>query len=370
MHLPAIVEAAESSPNAAKEAAHRIRKYLSNPSKPQGFAQYNAVMLIRILADNPGETFTRNFDAKFVSTIKTFLRDGRDMSSQHLLRETLDVFESQKSWDENLAELLALWKKEKKRVGSLLNGVSFVEKRYSPRLLTDHQRHGRVPRQPPPSTFSQHSSQASRQLPPPEELAARIEEAKSSADLLRQLAETTPATEVRSNELMKEFSERCHLAAQSIQRYMNAENPAPDEDTLVTLIETNDQLSMALSKYQRALLNARKAESQTPGSDTNSNTRETAGTGNSPYLQQQQSPQQPARLKKPPLFPSPSPTASVQSSQVVPANTAPPPSGSLFSTSRYEYNPNDFRVDNPFADHNVSPIERSSTNPNGNSKLA
>lgn len=114
VHLPAIVEAAESSPNAAKEAAYRIRKYLSNPAKPQGFAQYNAVMLIRILAENPGDTFTRNFDAKFVSTVKTFLRDSRDMASQHLLRETLDAFEAQKSWDENLAELLALWKKEKK----------------------------------------------------------------------------------------------------------------------------------------------------------------------------------------------------------------------------------------------------------------
>lgn len=177
---------------------------------------------------------------------------------------------------------------------------------------------------------------------------------------------------------MKEFSERCHLAAQSIQRYMNAEDPAPDEDTLVTLIETNDQLSMALSKYQRALLNARKAESQSqnPGSDSNSNTRGTAGTSDSesrplPPLPQESSPQQPARTKKPPLFPSLSPAASTTSaSQAAPANTVPPPSATLFSTPRYEYNPNDFRVDNPFADHNVSPIdEQPPTNANGNSKL-
>jgi hypothetical protein len=32
VHLPRIVETAESSPAAAKEAAHRIRKYLSNPA--------------------------------------------------------------------------------------------------------------------------------------------------------------------------------------------------------------------------------------------------------------------------------------------------------------------------------------------------
>lgn len=39
---------------------------------------------------------------------------------------------------------------------------------------------------------------------------------------------------------------------------MQAEEPAPDNDTMATLIETNDLLSAALSKYQRASLNARK----------------------------------------------------------------------------------------------------------------
>lgn len=157
------MEAAESSPNAAKEAAYRIRKYLSNPAKPQGFAQYNAVMLIRILAENPGDTFTRNFDAKFVSTVKTFLRDSRDMASQHLLRETLDAFEAQKSWDENLAELLALWKKEKKRVASLMNGVSMprseIRGRIIPQSLTDNSlalrsRASTTPVVVPPASFT------------------------------------------------------------------------------------------------------------------------------------------------------------------------------------------------------------------------
>lgn len=40
---------------------------------------------------------------------------------------------------------------------------------------------------------------------------------------------------------------------------MNAENPTPDNDTMLTLIETNDQLSVAISKHQRAGLQARKA---------------------------------------------------------------------------------------------------------------
>jgi hypothetical protein len=40
---------------------------------------------------------------------------------------------------------------------------------------------------------------------------------------------------------------------------MNAQNPAPDPDTMLTLIETNDQLNIAMSKHQRAVLGARKA---------------------------------------------------------------------------------------------------------------
>lgn len=40
---------------------------------------------------------------------------------------------------------------------------------------------------------------------------------------------------------------------------MIAENPSPDNDTMETLIETNEQLSKAMSQHQRAVLNARKA---------------------------------------------------------------------------------------------------------------
>lgn len=62
-----------------------------------------------------------------------------------------------------------------------------------------------------------------------------------------------------NNDLMKEFSERCQSASRSLQGYINADDPAPDDDTLLTLIETNDQLTLAISKYQRAVLQARKA---------------------------------------------------------------------------------------------------------------
>ena len=75
--------------------------------------QYNAIMLMRILADNPGKTFTRNFDGKFVSTTKDLLKDGRDVSVQQILRETLDTFEVQKADDETLKPLIAMWRAEK-----------------------------------------------------------------------------------------------------------------------------------------------------------------------------------------------------------------------------------------------------------------
>jgi len=40
---------------------------------------------------------------------------------------------------------------------------------------------------------------------------------------------------------------------------MSCDDPSPDEDTMLTLIETNDQLNIAMSKHQRALLQARKS---------------------------------------------------------------------------------------------------------------
>lgn len=70
-------------------------------------------MLVRILADNPGRSFTRNIDSKFVTTVKELLRDGRDMSVQQILRETLDSFETNKADDETLAPLREMWTKEK-----------------------------------------------------------------------------------------------------------------------------------------------------------------------------------------------------------------------------------------------------------------
>jgi hypothetical protein len=40
---------------------------------------------------------------------------------------------------------------------------------------------------------------------------------------------------------------------------MNSSSPAPDDDTMQTLIETSEQLSLAASKHQRAVLQARRS---------------------------------------------------------------------------------------------------------------
>lgn len=271
LHLPVIVEAAESSPSAASEAALRIRKFLSKENYQRAYVQYNAIMLVRILADNPGKSFTKNIDQKFVGTVKELLRDGRDMSVQQILRETLDTFEEQKANDETLALLTEMWKKEKGKMGKRFgSAVRIGEPRRGPgyqhALQQPVQQNMMAPRNPNNQNQQNYFARNHRPrgLPPPAELAQRVEEAKTSAKLLSQVVQSTPPNEVLGNELIKEFVERCQSATRSMQDYIHSDNPAPDEDTLLTLIETNDQLATAISRHQRALLQARRATGVSP----------------------------------------------------------------------------------------------------------
>lgn len=276
LHLPVIVEAAESSPSAASEAAFRIRKFLSKENYQRAYVQYNAIMLVRILADNPGKSFTKNIDQKFVGTVKELLRDGKDMSVQQILRETLDTFEQQKANDETLALLTEMWKKEKGKMGKRFgSAVRIGEPRRGPgyqhALQQPVQQNMVAPRNPNNQNQQNYFARnhRSRGLPPPAELAQRVEEAKISAKLLSQVVQSTPPHEVLGNELIKEFVERCQSATRSMQNYIHSDNPAPDEDTLLTLIETNDQLATSMSKHQRALLQARRATGVSPLSTAN-----------------------------------------------------------------------------------------------------
>ncbi|KFZ04945.1 hypothetical protein V501_08823 [Pseudogymnoascus sp. VKM F-4519 (FW-2642)] len=248
LHLPAIVEAAESSPVAAKECAYQIRKFLSKDNSSRAYVQYNAVMLIRILSDNPGSTFTKNIDKKFVDAVKELSRTSRDPSVQQLLSDTLNNFLRDKESDVNMASLLEMWKKEKVK----------IEK-----VLSQGGQPGRAPwigHHPHPHAPGRHANNGPPgRLPGPEELASRVEEARNSATLLTQLIQSTPQSEFLQNDLIREFANRCQAASRSIQSYMATEHPAPDNDTMLTLIETNEQLSLATTKHQRAVLQTRKA---------------------------------------------------------------------------------------------------------------
>ncbi|KAH6887928.1 hypothetical protein B0T10DRAFT_405861 [Thelonectria olida] len=271
LFLPPIVDAAESSPNAAAECARIIRKYISKDYLGRPSWQYNAIMLMRILTDNPGATFTRNFDQKFVDTARQLLKASRDPSVRQILMETLDDLEHTKMDDENLTLIISMWKKEKEKAW---------------------QQGGRAPPPgiPPQTTpmgqpvYNPHSqnyfarSHSNKRLPDAVELSSRLEEARTSAKLLEQVVMNTAPAEMLNSDLIKEFADRCQSASRSIQGYMTSEDPAPDNETMENLIDTNEQLQTALNQHKRAVLNSRKhlglgqrADSDTPVSVPQSN---------------------------------------------------------------------------------------------------
>lgn len=121
--------------------------------------------------------------------------------------------------------------------------------------------------------FSRHHT--NNKLPGAVELASRLEEARTSAKLLEQVVMNTPPAEILDNDLIKEFADRCLSASRSIQGYMVATNPGPDNETMEALIDTNEQLQTALNQHQRSVLSARKqlglgvrSEDTTPAAGT------------------------------------------------------------------------------------------------------
>lgn len=123
-------------------------------------------------------------------------------------------------------------------------------------------------------------SHGNKRLPSPVELANRLEEARTSAKLLSQLVANTPSTEVLDNDLVKEFADRCLSASRSIQGYMTAENPGPDNETMESLIDVNEELQQALNNEKRARLSARKelgvdarSENVSPAPEVNGSSR-------------------------------------------------------------------------------------------------
>ncbi|KAK1768976.1 hypothetical protein QBC33DRAFT_368125 [Phialemonium atrogriseum] len=247
-YLPPIVESAESSPAAAAECARVIRKLLHRDYWSKPSYQYNAIMLIRILSDNPGPTFTRNLDKKFVDVTKELMRGCRDPSVHQILLETLETFETTKGYDEGLGPMIEMWKKEKAKT---YKNYGTWPAPLAPQMQTPALN-------PQQNYFARSHSTHRRTLPSPSDLANRLEEARTSAKLLEQMVAGTPPADVLSNDLLQEFSGRCHTASASIQSYMAVTDPAPDNDTMESLIDTNEQLQRALNQHQRAVLNAKK----------------------------------------------------------------------------------------------------------------
>lgn len=202
--------------------------------------QYNAVMLLRILSENPGPSFTKNIDSKFVNTVANLLRTGKDPSVQQITRETLDAFEAERYDDPGLKKLLEMWRMNKGFRAAIVPQGNIGNPAWQPGMEA-----ARAP--------------ARTRLPPPEELASRVEESRNTAKILMQLVQSTPPEEVLGNDLIKEFADRCQSAQRSLQGYINCDDPSPDDDTLQTLIETNEQLSLSLSRHQRSVLSARRA---------------------------------------------------------------------------------------------------------------
>ncbi|CAH0044654.1 unnamed protein product [Clonostachys solani] len=247
LFLPLIVEAAESSPSAAAECARVIRKFLGKDYITRPSWQYNSLMILRILCDNPGPSFTRAFDQDFVDTVRKLLGNGKDSKVQRMLMEILDDFEFTRMDDGNLVLLIEMWKKEK---------TAAYTKFGNPRRQEHRRSHQAAANFHSQNYFARNHN--NKRLPDPVELASRLEEARTSAKLLEQVVMNTPPAEMLQNELIREFADRCQSASRSIQGYMTAENPTPDNQTMESLIDTNEQLQTALNQHRRAVLNARK----------------------------------------------------------------------------------------------------------------
>lgn len=130
LHLPVIVDNAESSPSAAALATTILRRNLADSkNNSRTFVLYNSIMLLRILSQNPGETFTRGTsEPKFVAAVKGVLKSTRDPTVMQLLYETLEHFSTDEArmQDPGLSALREMWAAEKEKDKKKLARVGSV----------------------------------------------------------------------------------------------------------------------------------------------------------------------------------------------------------------------------------------------------
>ncbi|KAK9241547.1 hypothetical protein V1506DRAFT_550407 [Lipomyces tetrasporus] len=219
--LPVIVECAQATPLAAKEAVKAVRKRLDPKHASSTVSQYNAIMVLRILVDANSEIILGQIgeDDKLATVVKDILKRTRDPSVRELLATTLEHFALEKP---NVAELSELNKVYLKYVA----GGS-----------------------------GSHKGSSSRHEPVSQEkLEDVVEEAKTSASLLRQVVSSTPPVQISGSPLVMEFYERCVQLSRKIQSYLSRDSVPPlDESMIMTLISANDTIGTAIEAHTAAL---------------------------------------------------------------------------------------------------------------------
>jgi len=136
---------------------------------------------------------------------------------------------------------------------------------------------------------------------------------------------------------------------------MTAQNPAPDVDTMESLIDTNEQLQKALNLHHRAILRAKKqlTESQTQGTSNLAVPGSSSGSSPNPQLQtQSQQPSSPtSRLLA--ILPSRIPVSTSRGSEIQKSKSRNHDEyvpDSVMSGARHSVTNDDDNLQNPFRD--------------------
>ena len=268
--LPSIVEAAESSPQAATECARYIRKFMHRDYWARPNFVYNAIMLMRILVENPGMTFTRNMDKKFVDAVRDVLRGCEHAHVVHFLVEALQELEAKSAADEGIGRMVEMWRKEKAKSKSAYGPAPSQQaqparsgfwQRPQPAW---HQQPQQMPvpmqqQSAPPTTRTERRHGSSATLPKPRELRKRLDEAKTTAGVLADIVNTTTSSGLLKHDLADDLVSRCRRAAGQVLEYLDTKDPFPDNQEMAALLSTHEVLQQTLRHYYGAVLEARKA---------------------------------------------------------------------------------------------------------------
>ncbi|KAK9456885.1 hypothetical protein V1511DRAFT_495568 [Dipodascopsis uninucleata] len=223
IYLPTIVDCAQATPAAAREAIRAVRKRIDPKHGSGSVTQYNAIMVLRILIDTDSIAVQEAIgsDDKLAPILKTVLKNSRDPSIVDFLRDTLVRCASTKGDVEGFSALHSIYYKY------LAKGRSKNSRK------------------------QQLSEIKVRSLQ--ERIDDMVQECRESANLLEQIVSTTPPASIAGSTLVFEFYQRCDTLEKEVTRYLNDDSSHIDEQRMVKLIESNDALKAALNAHKLAL---------------------------------------------------------------------------------------------------------------------